>query len=47
MNEMAVGTEQINKAVNHVNDISRKNEESIRTLSSEISKFKVDDEELL
>ena len=43
MNEMSVGTEESNTAVNHVNDISRQNEDSINTLSVEISRFKVEE----
>jgi methyl-accepting chemotaxis protein len=41
MNEMTAGAEQINLAVNHVNDISRKNRGAIETLVKEISRFKV------
>ena len=42
MNEMAIGAEQINLAVNQVNDISYKNRENIDLLVQEVSKFKVD-----
>jgi methyl-accepting chemotaxis protein len=42
MNEMAAGAEQINVAVNQVNEISRKNKESIESLMKEVSRFKVD-----
>jgi methyl-accepting chemotaxis protein len=41
MNEMASGAEQINIAVNHVNEISGKTRESIETLLREVSLFKV------
>ena len=41
MDEMASGTGEINTSVHHVNDISKKNEESINTLSTEILRFKV------
>jgi methyl-accepting chemotaxis protein len=42
MNEMAVGAEQVNNAVNHVNEISGKNREGIETLIHEVARFKVD-----
>ena len=42
MNEMANGAEQINIAVNQVNEISGKNRENIDMLVREVSKFKVD-----
>ena len=42
MNEMAAGAEQINIAVNHVNEISIKNREGIEVLIKEVSRFKVD-----
>jgi methyl-accepting chemotaxis protein len=45
MNEMSVGTEQINTAINHVNDLSNRNEESIRHLMVEIRRFRVREEE--
>jgi len=41
MNEMASGAEQINSAVNEVNDISNKNREGISALIKEVSRFKV------
>jgi len=42
MNEMAAGAEQINIAVNRVNDLSLKNREYIDVLMKEVSRFKVD-----
>jgi methyl-accepting chemotaxis protein len=42
MNEMAMGADQINAAVNSVNDLSSKNRENIDLLVHEVSKFKVD-----
>jgi methyl-accepting chemotaxis protein len=42
MNEMATGADQINLAVNQVNEISVKNREGIATLMGEVSKFKVE-----
>ncbi|MCL2381992.1 MAG: methyl-accepting chemotaxis protein [Treponema sp.] len=41
MTEMASGAEQINLAVHHVNEISGKSREEIRTLMKEVSRFKV------
>jgi methyl-accepting chemotaxis protein len=41
MNEMATGVEQINLAINHVNEISAKNRKGIETLMMEVSRFKV------
>jgi len=41
MNEMASGADQINVAVNHVNDISSQNRERIEALMKEVSRFKV------
>jgi methyl-accepting chemotaxis protein len=41
MNEMASGADQISVAVNHVNEISRKNRKGIETLMHEVSRFKV------
>jgi methyl-accepting chemotaxis protein len=38
---MAVGAEQINTAVNRVNEISGKNKENIDILAREVSRFKV------
>ncbi|MDC7228052.1 MAG: methyl-accepting chemotaxis protein [Spirochaetales bacterium] len=43
MKEMAIGTGEINNAVHHVNDISRKNMDSINKLMSEVSRFKIED----
>jgi methyl-accepting chemotaxis protein len=42
MNEMAAGAEQINTAVNQVNEISSRNREGITALIKEVSKFKVE-----
>jgi methyl-accepting chemotaxis protein len=42
MNEMAAGADQIDSAVNHVNDISINNKKQIDTLLGEVSKFKVE-----
>jgi methyl-accepting chemotaxis protein len=42
MNDMASGADQINLAVNHVNDISSKNRQAIDTLVRELSRFKVE-----
>jgi methyl-accepting chemotaxis protein len=42
MNEMAAGADQIDSAVNHVNDISMSNKKQIETLLGEVSKFKVE-----
>jgi methyl-accepting chemotaxis protein len=42
MNEMASGADQINAAVNQVNEISAKNREGIATLIREVSRFKVE-----
>ena len=42
MNEMATGADQINIAVNQVNDITVKNHEKVDTLMSEVSRFKVE-----
>jgi methyl-accepting chemotaxis protein len=42
MNEMATGADQINVAVNRVNEISAQNKESIDTLVGEVSRFKVE-----
>ena len=42
MNEMASGAEQINSAVNQVNDLCGKNRESIDLLIKEVSRFKVE-----
>jgi methyl-accepting chemotaxis protein len=42
MNEMAIGADQINIAVNQVNDLSSKNRENIDLLVREVSRFKVE-----
>ena len=42
INEMATGADQINVAVNDVNEISVKNKQSIDYLVKEVSKFKVE-----
>jgi methyl-accepting chemotaxis protein len=42
MNEMATGADQINVAVNRVNEISGQNKESIDILVQEVSRFKVE-----
>jgi len=42
MNEMASGAEQINVAVHHVNEISNRNNEGIKALIREVSRFKVE-----
>jgi methyl-accepting chemotaxis protein len=42
MNEMAAGADQINIAVNQVNELSGKNREGIDKLVREVSRFKVD-----
>jgi methyl-accepting chemotaxis protein len=42
MNEMATGTDQINTAVNRVNNISGENKANINTLVQEVAKFKVE-----
>jgi len=42
MNEMASGADQVNIAVNHVNEISARNRESINNLMQEVSRFKID-----
>jgi methyl-accepting chemotaxis protein len=39
---MSSGAQQINVAVNHVNEISGKNREGIDTLMREVSRFKVE-----
>jgi methyl-accepting chemotaxis protein len=41
INEMASGAQQINTAVNRVNEISAKNRENIDILVREVSMFKV------
>jgi methyl-accepting chemotaxis protein len=42
MNEMATGAEQINIAVNRVNEITGDNKENIDILVKEVSRFKVE-----
>jgi methyl-accepting chemotaxis protein len=42
MNEMAAGADQINIAVNQVNEISIKNKETIDALMKEVARFKVE-----
>jgi len=42
MNEMASGADNINSAVNHVNEISGRNREAIDIVIKEVSKFKLD-----
>jgi methyl-accepting chemotaxis protein len=42
MSEMASGADQINAAVNRVNDFSNENKEHINALVTEVSKFKVE-----
>ena len=41
MNEMTIDADQINDAVNHVNEISGKNRDGINVLLREVSRFKV------
>jgi len=41
MNEMSAGAQEINVAIEHVKEISRKNRDNIATLLDEISRFKV------
>ena len=41
MNEMAAGVQQINRAVQEVNSLARKNKDSIEGLVEEVGKFKV------
>jgi methyl-accepting chemotaxis protein len=42
MNEMATGADQINVAVNAVNDLSGRNRDGIQILLTDVSKFKVE-----
>jgi methyl-accepting chemotaxis protein len=42
MNEMASGADQINIAVNNVNEMTQKNREAIDVLIKEVSRFKVE-----
>ena len=41
MNEMAVGAEQVNRAVTTVNDLTGKTKENISSLVQSVSRFKV------
>ena len=41
MNEMASGADQINSAVNHVNDITGNNKATINTLVAEVGRFQI------
>jgi len=41
INEMATSTEEVNRAVNSVNDLSGRNRENISTLVKAVSQFKV------
>ncbi|MBB5219273.1 methyl-accepting chemotaxis protein [Treponema rectale] len=41
MEEMSLGIETINKSINSVNDLTRKNTENIETLGKAVDKFKV------
>ena len=38
---MSAGVQQINNAVQEVNDLTRKNKDSIEELAAEVGKFKV------
>ena len=42
MNEMAAGADQINVAVNQVNDLTIKNHEKVDTLMKEVARFRVE-----
>ena len=42
VNEMASGAEQVNTSINHVNDLSNKNQECIELLTKDVMRFKVD-----
>ena len=42
VNEMASGAEQVNTSINHVNDLSTKNQECIGVLTKDVMRFKVD-----
>jgi methyl-accepting chemotaxis protein len=42
MNEMATGAEQINIAVNRVNELSSRNRENVDILVQEVSLFKIE-----
>jgi len=41
INDMASGADQINNAVQEVNEITQKNKQSIGNLAEEVSQFKV------
>ena len=41
MNEMVSGADQVNTAVNNINEIATKNQEGIDTLTREVSRFKI------
>ncbi len=41
MNEMYRGSDQINHAIHEVNELTQQNKESIKSLSEEVSKFKI------
>jgi methyl-accepting chemotaxis protein len=42
MNEMASGAEQINVAINRVNELTGQNRENIDLLVKEVSRFKIE-----
>jgi len=42
MNEMATGADQINIAVNSVNDLTAKNHDKVNVLMNEVARFKVE-----
>ena len=41
LHEISAGVQQINNAVQEVNDLARKNKDSIEGLAAEVGKFKV------
>ncbi|MGP1459267.1 MAG: hypothetical protein ACTTKL_08145 [Treponema sp.] len=41
LQEMSAGVQQINRAVQEVNDLARKNKDSIEGLAEEVGKFRV------
>ncbi|MGP1458044.1 MAG: hypothetical protein ACTTKL_01870 [Treponema sp.] len=41
LQEMCAGVQQINNAVQEVNDLARKNKDSIEGLAEEVGKFRV------
>ena len=41
LHEMSAGVQQINNAVQEVNELARKNKNSIEGLAAEVDKFKV------